>query len=77
VTSGRPGLRIVTHGVEAAVLLVLVVVLGARWDVTGAAVAVLVSTVIFVCLWAVIVIRLHAAVRARQPPATRRSALVP
>jgi O-antigen/teichoic acid export membrane protein len=77
VTIGRPGLRIVTHGVEAAVLLVLVVVLGARWDVTGAAVAVLVSTVIFVCLWAVIVIRLHAAVRARQPPATRRSALVP
>ena len=44
VTIGRPRLRIVTHGLEALVLLPLVVVLGARWEVTGAAVAILVST---------------------------------
>ena len=37
VTIGRPRLRILTHGIETAVLLPLVLVLGARWDVTGAA----------------------------------------
>ena len=44
VTIGRPRLRIVTHGLETIVLLPLVVVLGASKGVTGAAVAILVST---------------------------------
>ena len=47
VTIGRPRLRIVTHGIETAVLLPLVVVLRVHWGVTGAAVAMLVSTVAF------------------------------
>jgi O-antigen/teichoic acid export membrane protein len=63
VTIGRPRLRIVTHGIETAVLLPLVVVLGARWDVTGAAVAILVSTLVFAAAWAVVLVRLRAEVR--------------
>ena len=39
VTIGRPRLRIVTHGLEAVVAIPLVVVLGAEWGATGAAVA--------------------------------------
>ena len=44
VTVGRPQLRIVTHGIETLVVIPLVIVLGAEWGATGAAVAVLVST---------------------------------
>jgi len=64
VTVGRPRLRIVTHGIETAVLLPLVAVLGARWDVTGAAVAILVSTLVFAATWAVVLVRLRAELRA-------------
>src|SRR6187551_1942916 len=53
VTIGRPRLRIVTHGLETLVLLPLVVVLGDRWGVTGAAVAFLISTLVFAATWAV------------------------
>jgi O-antigen/teichoic acid export membrane protein len=64
VTIGRPRLRIVTHGIETAVLLPLVVVLGARWDVTGAALAILVSTVVFAAAWAIVLVRLRAELRS-------------
>ena len=64
VTIGRPRLRIVTHGLEALVLLPLVVVLGARWEVTGAAVAILVSTCVFAAAWAVVLVRLRDELRA-------------
>jgi len=64
VTVGRPHLRIVTHGVETLVLLPLVVVLGDRWGVTGAAVAFLVSTLVFAATWAVVLVRLRAELRA-------------
>jgi O-antigen/teichoic acid export membrane protein len=63
VTIGRPRLRIVTHGIETAVLLPLVVLLGARWDVTGAAVAILASTLVFAAAWAVVLVRLRAELR--------------
>ena len=63
-TIGRPRLRIVTHGLEAIVLLPLVIVLGDRWGVTGAAVAMLVSTVVFALAWLVVLSRLRAEVRA-------------
>jgi O-antigen/teichoic acid export membrane protein len=59
VTIGRPGLRIVAHGVEAAVLLPLIVVFGDRWGVTGAGAAVLVSTGAFALTWLVLVVRLR------------------
>lgn len=60
VTIGRPRLRIVTHGLEALVAIPLVAVLGASWGAKGAAVAVLVSTLVFAAAWAVALVRLRA-----------------
>ena len=65
VSIGRPGLRIVAHGVEVLVLLPLTVILGAKWDVTGAAVAVLVSVIAFAAVWAVLLVRVRADVTQR------------
>jgi len=65
VTIGRPSLRLVTHGAETAVLLPLVALLGYTWGVTGAAVAMLVSTVVFALAWGVALYRLHGEVAAR------------
>ena len=59
VSVGRPGLRIVAHGVETAVLLPLVVLFGARWDATGAAYAYLVATCAFALTWLVLLTRLR------------------
>jgi O-antigen/teichoic acid export membrane protein len=59
VTVGRPQLRIVTHGLETLVVIPLVAVLGAEWGATGAAVAVLVSTIVFAAAWAVAIVRLR------------------
>ena len=59
VTIGRPRLRIVTHGLEALVVIPLVAVLGAEWGATGAAVAVLVATLVFAAAWAVALARLR------------------
>ena len=64
VTIGRPQLRIVTHGIETLVVIPLVVVLGAEWGATGAAVAVLVSTIVFAAAWAIAIARLRADVGA-------------
>jgi PST family polysaccharide transporter len=69
VTIGRPKLRIVTHGLEALVAIPLVVVLGAEWGATGAAVAVLVSTLVFAAAWAVAILRLRDSVARRDAPA--------
>jgi O-antigen/teichoic acid export membrane protein len=59
VTIGRPGLRLVAHGVETAVMLPLIVVLGREWGVTGAGAAVLASSVAFAVAWAAILLRLR------------------
>jgi O-antigen/teichoic acid export membrane protein len=59
VTIGRPGLRLVAHGVETAVMLPLIVVLGREWGVTGAGVAVLASSVAFAVAWAALLLRLR------------------
>ena len=64
VTIGRPQLRIVTHGLETAVAIPLVIALGAEWGATGAAVAVLVSTAVFAAAWAVALARIRADVGA-------------
>jgi O-antigen/teichoic acid export membrane protein len=64
VTIGRPRLRVVTHGLETIVLLPLVLVLGAEWGVTGAAVASLVSTLVFAAAWVVVLGRIRAELRA-------------
>ena len=64
VTIGRPSLRLLTHGIETAVLLPLVVGFGYTWGVTGAAIAMLVSTVAFALAWVVVLARLHVEVEA-------------
>ena len=64
VTIGRPRLRIVTHGLEAIVAIPLAALLGSEWGATGAAVAVLVSTLVFAAAWLVVVVRLRDEVHA-------------
>jgi O-antigen/teichoic acid export membrane protein len=64
VTIGRPRLRIVTHGLETLVAIPLVAVLGREWGATGAAVAVLLSTLVFALAWLVVILRLHDEVAA-------------
>lgn len=60
VSIGRPALRIWTHGVELLVLIPLVAVLGSAWGATGAATAVLVSSVAFCVYWTVLFVRIKA-----------------
>jgi O-antigen/teichoic acid export membrane protein len=59
VSIGRPNLRIWAHGIETFVLIPLVVVLGAFWGATGAAGAVLASTVAFIVVWTVLFLRIR------------------
>ncbi len=66
-TIGRPGLRIVAHGVETLVLLPLVVVLGSSDGVTGAAVAILASTLAFAATWGVLLARVRGATLVSPP----------
>jgi O-antigen/teichoic acid export membrane protein len=64
VSIGRPGLRIWTHGLEMVLLVPLVGVLGAKWGATGAAFAVLISSVAFCLAWTVLFLR----IQREQPP---------
>lgn len=61
VSIGRPGLRVLAHGIESVVMVPLVVVLGREWGATGAAGAVLASTAVFCAVWIVLLARLRAA----------------
>jgi O-antigen/teichoic acid export membrane protein len=67
VSIGRPGLRVVAHGIESIVLIPLVVVFGIAWGATGAGAAVLVSTVVFCALWTVMLIRIRREPRDTVP----------
>ena len=59
VSIGRPGLRILAHGVETIVLVPLVVVFGSLWAATGAAAATLVATAVFSALWLLLLVRIR------------------
>ncbi|TML04637.1 MAG: hypothetical protein E6G36_05345 [Actinobacteria bacterium] len=59
VSIGRPALRIWTHGLELLVLVPLVGVFGAKWGATGAAAAVLVSSVAFCLYWTFLFLRIR------------------
>ena len=59
VSIGRPGLRILTHGVETVVVIPLVIVLGRMWEATGAAVATLIATGVFAAVWLVALERIR------------------
>jgi O-antigen/teichoic acid export membrane protein len=59
VSIGRPGLRILTHGIETLVVIPLVIVLGRRWEATGAAAATLIATGVFAAVWLVALERIR------------------
>ena len=59
ISIGRPNLRVVAHGIETVVLIPLLVVLGREWGATGAAFAVLASTVVFAVVWTVLLARIR------------------
>ena len=60
VSVGRPNLRVWAHAIETVVLVPLLVVLGREWGATGAAGAVLASTLVFAAVWTVLLVRLRA-----------------
>jgi O-antigen/teichoic acid export membrane protein len=60
VSIGRPALRIWTHGLELLVLIPLVAILGREWGATGAAWAVLASSVAFCGYWTFLFLRIKA-----------------
>jgi O-antigen/teichoic acid export membrane protein len=71
VSIGRPGLRVLAHGIESVVMIPLVVAFGLEWGATGAGGAVLASTVVFCAVWTVLLLRIHRAPRratAAPPP---------
>ena len=68
VSIGRPALRIWTHGLEMLVLIPLVAVLGTEWGATGAATAVLVSSVVFCAYWTFLFLRIRREPAARSAP---------
>ena len=75
VSIGRPGLRIVTHGIETAVMLPLVLVLGSVWGATGAAGAALAGTCAFAVAWAYLFLRMRPDDTA--PPLPETGAVLP
>lgn len=60
VSIGRPGLRVIVQSIEIAVFVPLLLVFASRWGATGAAGAMLISTVVFCVVWSVVLIRLRA-----------------
>jgi O-antigen/teichoic acid export membrane protein len=58
VTIGRPGLRILTHGIETAVVLPLTLVFGLEWGAAGAAGAVLAGMCAFAVVWTFVFLRI-------------------
>jgi len=68
VSIGRPSLRIWTHGLEMLVLLPLAGVLGAQWGATGAAGAVLASSVAYCLYWTLLYLRIRREPEPAVPP---------
>jgi O-antigen/teichoic acid export membrane protein len=67
VSIRRPGLRILTHGIETLVVIPLVIVLGRIWEATGAAAATLIATGVFAAVWLVALDRLRREDSALPP----------
>jgi O-antigen/teichoic acid export membrane protein len=61
VSIGRPNLRVVSHGIEVAVFIPLLVVFAHYWGATGGALAMLVSTGVFCVVWAWLLYDLRGA----------------
>jgi O-antigen/teichoic acid export membrane protein len=63
VSIGRPGLRILAHGLEVATFLPLLLLFGSKWGAEGAAWAMLASTGAFCALWTVLLLGLRDDIR--------------
>src|SRR3954471_19160404 len=74
VSIGRPALRIWTHGVELLVLIPLAAILGREWGATGAAAAVLASSIAFCIYWTFLFLRIR---REPSPGAATLEAALP
>jgi O-antigen/teichoic acid export membrane protein len=61
VSIGRPNLRVVSHAIEVAVFIPLLVLFGHYWGATGGALAMLVSTGVFCVVWAWLLYSLREA----------------
>jgi O-antigen/teichoic acid export membrane protein len=61
VSIGRPNLRVISHGIEVALFIPLLIVFGRAWGATGGALAMLVSTAVFCLVWVVILVQLRDA----------------
>ncbi len=70
VSIGRPGLRVIVQAIEIAVFIPLLLIFASRWGATGAAGAMLVSTVVFCAVWSILLrlSRARAARRSRWRP---------
>jgi O-antigen/teichoic acid export membrane protein len=77
VSIGRPALRIWTHGLETIVLVPLVAVLGAEWGASGAAGAVLASSVVFCLAWTVLFLRIQREPASTAPVSPPLEAVLP
>ena len=69
VSIGRPGLRLATAAIETGLLLPLVVVLGLRSGATGAAVALLASSLVYALAWSFLYLRISREPRPLPLPA--------
>jgi O-antigen/teichoic acid export membrane protein len=67
VAIGRPNLRVVSHAIEVAVFIPLLVVFGHYWGATGGTLAMLVSTAVFCVVWAWLLFRLRDALGRAEP----------
>ncbi len=70
VSMGRPGLRIVMHGIETLVVVPLVVVLGRIWEASGAGAATLIASGVFAVAWLVALARIRRT-HLPVPPGTQ------
>jgi O-antigen/teichoic acid export membrane protein len=77
VSIGRPVLRIWAHGIEMLVLIPLVGILGTKWGATGAATAVLVSSIAFCLAWTVLFLRIRREPTPATSPGSSLEAAVP
>ena len=61
VSIGRPGLRVIVQSIEIAVFVPLLLVFASHWGATGAAGAMLISTVVFCAVWTIVLLRLRSS----------------
>ena len=70
VSIGRPGLRVIVQAIEIAVFVPLLLIFASRWGATGAAGAMLASTIVFCAVWTGLIFRLagsHRSIEAVAP----------